>query len=59
MGIGIIGYGSRIKEVLRILINENPNHKIIAVCDINKKSIEYCIKKFGEKIKVYIFEGFS
>lgn len=46
--LGIIGCGYRMRDILKILLKINPNHKILSVYDVSKDSINKFKKDFGE-----------
>lgn len=48
--IGIIGCGFRMREIIRLLLKVNPNHKIIEVFDPDKNSIKKLENWLGYKI---------
>lgn len=52
IGIGVLGCSSRMKSILTWLLELNPNHKIVALYDIEKKAAENYKEKFGET-KIY------
>ena len=52
-GIGVLGCGSRMKALLRLLLQINPNHKIVALHDIEKNAVDQYYEEFGRNIKIY------
>lgn len=53
IGIGIIGCGSRIKDILNLSNRFFELCKIIAIYDINKSATEDYLRSFGNDIRVY------
>ena len=51
--IGVLGCSSRMRYVLELLLKINPNHKIIAIHDINDKAVETYKEKFGLDVRIY------
>lgn len=52
IGIGVIGCGTRMKYLLKLLLDKR-KYKIIALYDINKKAIRDFKKLFNEKLKIH------
>ncbi|MFA4953112.1 MAG: Gfo/Idh/MocA family oxidoreductase [Candidatus Pacearchaeota archaeon] len=52
-GIGIIGCGARMNEVVKQLFKVNPENKIAGVYDPSEKSVENFLNKFGREIIIY------
>lgn len=53
MNIGIIGYGNRIRYILKLLLSYNHKHKIIALYDPDSKAIQDYKQTYGQDIQVY------
>ena len=53
IGIGVIGCGSRMKDILRWLLELNNQYEIVGIYDTQKQTIENYKEIFGKNIKVY------
>jgi len=52
-GIGVLGCSSRMKYVLKLLLQINPNHNIVALHDIERNAVDSYKEEFGRNIPVY------